>query len=103
METINYNDLQTFNNDDKKINIVSSKIRILKDGLIKIYTYDQKIYNDTYYNLYKEKLLKLYKCDCGAHYNILNRARHFKTTKHINNINKNKKVDDEKENENLAL
>ena len=65
--------------------------RILKDGTIKIYSYNtDKEYNNKYYNENKENLLKKTICECGGSYHTMNKMRHIRTNKHnkyINNLN----------------
>jgi hypothetical protein len=56
-----------------------------KNGDIKTYVYDQKLYNNKFYNLHKEKLNTCHKCSlCGGSFSITNKSKHLKTKKHIN-------------------
>lgn len=88
--------------NDKKI-ALKKNTYINKKNQVIIYLYNIKDYNDNYYINNKDNILKIFKCECNGHYSILHRARHFKTNKHMNYINKNKIVDDENKNENLTL
>jgi hypothetical protein len=58
--------------------------KISKDGTMKIYTYDQKKYNDTYYEKNKEKLNESIECpSCKGSYCPLTKSRHEKTKRHL--------------------
>jgi hypothetical protein len=60
----------------------------LKTGEIKVYTYNQKKYNDNFFNKHKDMLLEKHKCElCGGSFNITNKSRHLKSKKHTNKIN----------------
>ena len=92
METINYIhynkniNLKEDNNidlqDENNFNIINNKIRILKNGQIIIYSYDQKIYNDSHYNKYKNEPMKKIKCNCGGITDKYNYSTHNKSIKH---------------------
>lgn len=54
--------------------------KTLKDGTVKIYTYDYRKYNDKYYDKIKQKLT----CkDCNGSYSPKYLYRHTSTLKHI--------------------
>ena len=85
--------------EEQNIQIILIKKYISKKtGEEKIYSYNQKFYNDTFYKKNKDKILlnhkdKLYEkimCDCGGYYLINNKNIHLRTKKHqlfINNKN----------------
>jgi hypothetical protein len=59
----------------------------LKNGEIKVYTYNQKKYNDNFFNKHKDMLLEKHKCElCGGSFNLTNKSRHLKSKKHINKL-----------------
>jgi hypothetical protein len=59
----------------------------LKNGEIKVYTYNQKKYNDNFFNKHKDMLLEKHKCElCGGSFNLTNKSRHLKSNKHINKL-----------------
>ena len=94
METIDKQE-----NNNKIINILSTKIHILKNGDSIIYSYDQKIYNDNYYNKFKNEPIKKIKCNCGGITDKYNYSTHNKSIKHkkyLSSLNKDN-------NENLTL
>ena len=82
METINNQENNKQENNNKTINILSSKIHILKNGDTIIYSYDQKIYNDVYYNKFKNEPMKKIKCNCGGITDKYNNSTHNKSIKH---------------------
>jgi hypothetical protein len=64
--------------------MTTTKTRILADGSIKIYEYETyKEYNNKYYIENKEKILVKTMCECGGHYHVFNKLRHFRTKKHL--------------------
>lgn len=57
---------------------------ILADGTEKIYTYDQKKYNDKYYNKNKERLNKSIECPlCKGTYCPNSLSKHTKSKRHL--------------------
>ena len=67
--------------------IVQKISRQLKNGTVKIYTYNQKQYNDNYFNKHKEELLEKIKCPvCDGSYNRTSKSRHLKSKKHLNKM-----------------
>lgn len=57
---------------------------IKKNGEEVIKTYDQKVYNNTYYSKNKDKINKCYKCVlCDKEINHSNKTNHEKTKLHI--------------------
>ncbi len=92
MEAINFiqnnnnNYLQEDNNidveDENKFNIIINKLRVLKNGSVIIYSYDQKKYNDSHYNKYKTEINKKIKCNCGGITDKYNYSTHNKSIKH---------------------
>ena len=66
------------------------KKRTLIDGTVKIYEYNTyKEYNNKYYLENKDKILVKTICECGGHYHVFNKIRHFKTKKHLGFLEKN--------------
>ena len=51
-----------------------------------------KIYNKKYYDTNKDIILNTYNkeilCECGSHYKLYHKSRHFKSNKHIKNTTK---------------
>jgi hypothetical protein len=68
----------------EQVKIIPQNIeRQLKNGEIKIYTYNQKKYNDNFFNKHKDTLLEKHKCEvCGGSFNLTNKSRHLKSNKH---------------------
>jgi len=57
--------------------------KLMKDGTIKQYIYDQKVYNDTYYAKNKSKLLEKKECEtCKGTYCTASKVRHLKSVRH---------------------
>jgi hypothetical protein len=57
--------------------------KLMKDGTIKQYIYDQKVYNDTYYSKNKGKLLEKKECElCKGTYCSASKGRHLKSVRH---------------------
>ena len=72
----------------EQVKVIPQNIeRQLKNGEIKIYTYNQKKYNDNFFNKHKDTLLEKHKCElCGGSFNLTNKSRHLKSKKHINKL-----------------
>jgi|688.fasta_scaffold2328185_1 hypothetical protein len=63
------------------------KKRVLADGTIKIYSYEQDTtYFKKYYQENKEKILTKITCECGLDYFKFNKKQHYNTKKHIKNM-----------------
>lgn len=59
----------------------------LKSGEFKVYTYNQKKYNDTYFKKHSVELLQKIKCPvCDGSYNRTSKSRHLKSKKHLNKM-----------------
>jgi len=73
----------------EEIKIKNVRKFIKKDGDEKTYIYDQKKYNDSYYQKHKDDINKKIECElCKGRYCLMTKARHEKTKKHLNLINK---------------
>lgn len=53
-----------------------------KNGEECIKTYDQKKYNDAFYQKHKEVMTMKHSCECGGKYTITNKSRHDKGKYH---------------------
>jgi hypothetical protein len=63
------------------------KVCQLKNGELKTYSYNGKVYNDNFWNKHKDTLLEKHKCEvCGGSFNLTNKSRHLKSKKHINKL-----------------
>jgi len=71
--------------EEKIIPIIKKYIK--KNNEEKIYNYNQKKYNDTYYLKHKEKILtRKYKCECcNREYLLNNKSIHENSMKHKQN------------------
>jgi hypothetical protein len=68
----------------KEILIPNKKIKTLKSGEVKEYVYDQKPYNDKYYNKNKETINKKILCEvCNKIIFVNNLDKHNTSIKHI--------------------
>jgi len=70
------------NKNEKKI-IKLTKKHKLKNGEIKEYVYDQKKYNDKFYNKTEDQSNLKITCECGKVIFKNNKYNHIKTTKHL--------------------
>ena len=61
---------------------MTTKQWVKKDGTVVIKTYDQNKYNANFYNNHKEELTTQHLCECGNHYTIPNKTKHFNTKIH---------------------
>lgn len=72
--------------------------KILKNGVEKIYEYDQKEYNKKYYSKNKEMLNKSVECAlCKGTYCIMSKSKHMQSPRHCKFIEKEE--EDEKKEE----
>jgi hypothetical protein len=72
--------------------------KILKNGVEKIYEYDQKEYNKKYYSKNKEMLNKSIECAlCKGTYCIMSKSKHMQSPRHCKFIEKEE--EDEKKEE----
>jgi hypothetical protein len=72
--------------------------KILKNGVEKIYEYDQKEYNKKYYSKNKEMLNKSIECAlCKGTYCIMSKSKHMQSPRHCKFIEK--EDEDEKKEE----
>jgi hypothetical protein len=70
--------------------------KILKNGVEKIYEYDQKEYNKKYYSKNKEMLNKSIECAlCKGTYCIMSKSKHMQSPRHCKFIEK--ETEEEKE------
>lgn len=79
----------------ENIKVKSQIKRVLKDGTEKVYTYDQKKYNSTYYQKNKDRLNTSVECPlCKGSYCPISLSTHLKSKRHL------KFIDDKVNNEN---
>jgi hypothetical protein len=74
----------------EEINIITPKREIKvqkkyikKNGVESIKTYDQRKYNEAFYNKHKEEINKKHLCECSAHYIKSNLSKHKKSKYHL--------------------
>jgi hypothetical protein len=81
-------------NNNNIIKIPNIKNYKNKKDEIKVYIYDQQKYNKKFYEMNKEKIKEIYKCEiCDKELSKSNKSNHLKSMKHINN-KKNIIIDD---------
>jgi hypothetical protein len=69
------------------LNIPNKKKYIKKSGEEKEYIYDQKKYNENYYNKHSDYFKQKYKCEiCNKEISISNKSNHINSKKHISNL-----------------
>lgn len=74
--------------EDQNIKTPVKIQKTLKDGTIKIYTYDQSLYNKKFYEKHKEDILKKIVCPlCKGSYCERTYLTHIKSKKHLNFLN----------------
>jgi hypothetical protein len=74
--------------------------KILKNGVEKIYEYDQKEYNKKYYSKNKEMLNKSIECAlCKGTYCIMSKSKHMQSPRHCKFIEKEEEEQKEEETE----
>jgi len=74
--------------------------KILKNGVEKIYEYDQKEYNKKYYSKNKEMLNKSIECAlCKGTYCIMSKSKHMQSPRHCKFIEKEEEKKEEQKEE----
>ena len=71
---------ETINTPTKEILV--NKLYTKKNGEQTTRTYNQKKYNETFYNKHKETINQKHLCECSNHYTTNNKSKHEKSKYH---------------------